>query len=260
MINQQIADEITEKFVKLAYNPRYYDQRKNLVVQNLRTIGDVYSFWIENPALRKALLLEKSNEKKVRKMAKKGIEDVNNGWYYLGQIGTGKPGNFVNYLDEKILKKLNGIVYSEGEMPRDFRKKDVTLSIIGFTPCSWEKVPQKIKESLDKIKKLYKEDPLECAIRAHLDIAAIQPFMDGNKRCARLLQDRILLDAGMPPAIITAGEGTFYHDLLVRTLLSYDEDENGQKQFYDYCASKVNNGLDEILGDLVEEPYIVNNH
>ena len=85
--------------------------------------------------------------------------------------------------------------------------------------------------------------------------------MDGNKRSARLVQDRILFDVGMPPAMITAGEGKFYHDLLVRTLPSYyDGNREGQRQFYDYCASKVNNGLDDILGDLPEEPHIFNGH
>lgn len=255
MINPKIADEINLKMDKLAGDPRYYNQRKSLVVHDIRTIGDVYSFWIENPELRKTLLQEKSKEKSLRKIAKKGIQDVNNGWYYLSTIG--KTGKFIDYFDEKVLKKLNGLVYTDGEKPRDFRKKDVTLSILGFTPCSWEKVPQKTNEALSNIKELYEKSPLECAITTHLELAAIQPFIDGNKRCARLVQDRILHDIGMPPAIITAGEGKFYHDLLVRTLPAYgDNNKEGQRQFYDYCASKINNGLDKILGDLFEEPHI----
>jgi len=257
MISKNILEEIRMKFDKLAEDPRYYDQRRNLVIQNLRTIGDLYSFWMENPELRKELLLEKSNEKRIRKMAKKGIQDINNGWYYLMNIGN--LGKFTDYLDGNILKRLNGLVYSDAEKPRDFRKKDVTLNVIGYSPPSWEKVPYKIDEAIKIIKNLYIENPLEAAISAHLNIASIQPFIDGNKRCARLVQDRILFDIGMPPAIITAGEGKFYHDLLVRTIPAYhDENKEGQRQFYDYCASKINNGLDEILGDLPEEPHIVN--
>lgn len=257
MINRYIMEEISMKLEKLADDPRYYDQRKNLVVQNLRTIGDVYSFWIENPELRKALLLEKSNEKKIRKMARKGIQDVNNGWYYL--LNNGRSGRFIDYFDSGILKKLNGLVHSEAEQPRDFRKKDVTLNILGYTPPSWEKVPIKVEKAIKEIKDKYLINPLEAAITAHLSLAAIQPFIDGNKRCARLIQDRILFEMGMPPSIITAGEGKFYHNLLMRTIPSYhDNDDDGQKQFYDYCASKINNGLDEILGDLFEEPHIPN--
>lgn len=257
MIDKAILEEINMKMDKLAEDPRYYDERKSLVVQNLRSIGDVYSFWIENPDLRKTLLLEKCNEKSLRKKAIRGIQDVNNGWYYIN--GIGKTGKFIDYLDENILKRLNGLVYTEGEKPRNFRNKDVTLSIIGFTPCSWEKVPHKTNEALNNIKELYKENPIESAIAAHLNIAAVQPFINGNKRCARLIQDRILYDIGMPPAIIPAGEGKFYFDLLVRTLPAYgDNDKEGQRQFYNYCASKINNGLDDILGDLFEEPHIAN--
>ena len=86
---------------------------------------------------------------------------------------------------------------------------------------------------------------------AHIGIVGIQPFMDGNKRTARLIQNRILHSVDLPPAVIPAGEGKFYFDLLRRVLPFYqDGDMIGQKQFYDYCASKVNNSLDEILGDL----------
>lgn len=257
MINEHFLEEIGMKLDKLVEDPRYYDQRKNLVVQNLRTIGDIYSFWIENPELRKELLLEKSNEKRIRKMARKGIQDVNNGWYYLASIG--KSGKFIDYFNEEILKKLNKLVYADGEIPRDFRKKDVTLNILGYSPPSWEKIPYKINEAVKTVKDLYVKNPIQSAIAAHLNIASIQPFMDGNKRCARLIQDRILFDVGMPPAIITAGEGKFYHDLLVRTIPAYHNgNEEGQRQFYDYCASKINNGLDEILGDLFEEPHVSN--
>lgn len=259
MINPHLMGEINMKRDKLSGDSRYYNERKNLVVQNLRTIGDVYSFWIENPELRKELLRDKGHAKRVRKIATKGIQDVNNGWYYLSQIG--KDNNFVSSLDNSVLKKLNGLVFSDAEMPRDFRNKDVSLSILGFTPSSWEKVPAKVDEAIDYVKTEYLQNPIESAITAHLKIAAIQPFIDGNKRCARLVQDRILYDAGMPPAIIPAGEQKFYHGLLVRTLPAYsDGDETGQRQFYDYCASKINNGLDEILGDLFEEPHISNGH
>lgn len=54
-------------------------------------------------------------------MARKGIQNVNNGWYYLNQIG--KLGGFVQYLNENILKRLNGVVYPDVELPRNFRKK-----------------------------------------------------------------------------------------------------------------------------------------
>ena len=142
-------------------------------------------------------------------------------------------------------------------MPGEFRKFDVTLNIPCYTPSSWERVPEKIDKLFSEIKEMYSVNPLESAILSHLGIASIQPFSDANKRCARLIQDRILNDENLPPAVIPAGEGKFYFDLLKRTLPTLGEDKNGQKQFYDYCASKINNGLDKILGDLFEESNLV---
>jgi len=256
MVDKRIRNEINLKLKKIDSSPEAYDKRKELVVHDLRSMGDVYSFWIENPGLRKTLLISHKRPKTLRKMAREGIHHINNGWYYLSQIG--KYGKFVENLDENILKRLNCLVEPVKDTKHnEFREKDVSLNYQFYTPPSWEKVPSRIYNTLLKIKEKYKSDPLEAAVLAHFEIAAIQPFMQGNKRTARLIQDRILYDVGMPPAIIQAGEATFYFNLLGETLSNdafHKEEE--RKPFYDYCASKVNNGLDEILGDLLEEPSI----
>jgi len=44
--------------------------------------------------------------------------------------------------------------------------------------------------------------PVEKAIKAHFDLVAIRPFVDGNGRVARLLMNFILLQAGYPSAVI----------------------------------------------------------
>lgn len=258
MIKPELREEIQLKLDKINKNPVYYDTRKTLVLEDLRTIGDVYSFWIENPELRKSLLLENKQIETIKKQAADGIHAVKNGWYYLSRIGG--YGQFVKELDRNILERLNGIIDPKASGTGGLRDKDVTLNILGYTPPSWERVPEKVQEFITRTKEIYKEDTLEAAIFAHLNIAAIQPFLAGNKRCARLIQDRIIYDAGMPPAIIPAGEGKFYFDLLARTLPSYLEgDKGGLGQFYDYCASKVNNGLDDILDDIFEVSSRANN-
>lgn len=251
MINPHLREEIELKLGKIARHPKYYLERKKLVLTDLTFIGDVYSFWIENPELRKALLLEKRQPQTLRKEARKGIANIHNGWYYLSQIGYSH--DFVEKLSPEILKRLNKLINPGGETPGEFRKFDVTLNIPFYTPPSWERVPEKIEQLFSEIKEMYHVNPLESAILAHLGVAAIQPFSDANKRCARLIQDTILNNENLPPAVIPAGEGKFYFDLLKRTLPTIDENNDGQKQFYDYCASKVNNGLDEILGDLFKE-------
>jgi hypothetical protein len=253
-INPVLKEEVNSKLEKISSNPEYYDRRKNLVIQELRSIGDVYSFWIENPALRRDLLSERSQSKALRKLAMHGIQNVSNAWYYLNQIG--KFGNFVGELNQDVIKKVNKLVLGSKGAFNQYREMDVTLNCPGYTPPSFEKVSSKVKDAISRIKMMHNDyGPLESALTAHLALAAIQPFEDGNKRTSRLIQDRILYDSLIPPAIIPAGEGTFYLDLLCRTFPPYKGgDVDGQREFYDYCASKVNNGLDEILGDLVIEP------
>jgi Fic family protein len=93
--------------------------------------------------------------------------------------------------------------------------------------------------------------PIEAAIYTHLHLAGIQPFIDGNKRTARLLQDRILFSYELPPAVIPAGEREVYIDLLEQALVGVRNNAvKPQRPFYDYIGGKVNSVLDEILGDL----------
>lgn len=249
IISSDIRREIQLKFDKVIRNPEVYDQRKLLVEEDLLSLGDLYSFWIENPDLREALLLKNVNPQTVRKIAERGVRAVRDGWYFLTQ--KGKHGTFVKELNTDILQRLNGIVEPRGLESGRFRRKDVTLGLSDYTPVSWERVPERVNVVLQAVRQLYTTDPVEAAILAHLGFAAIQPFVDGNKRTARLTQNRILYDAQFPPVTIPAGEGKFYFGLLKKALPAFrDKNPDGQKQFFDYCASKINNGLDEILGDL----------
>ncbi len=249
MINTNLYAEIEAKKKKIERNPAFYDQRKVLVRESIRNLGDLYSFWIENPELRNNLLIGNKRPETIKKLARKGIQSIHNAWYFLSKIG--EHGEFVEELNESVLLSTNGLVKGKSKDDGEFRRVDVTLNFPGYTPPSWERVPDRTRYALAQIESLYEANPLESAIYSHLALALIQPFKEGNKRTARLIQDRILWDAGFPPAIISAGESKFYLDLLRRTSKPFQmEDTNGQKQFYNYIASKVNNGLDEILNDL----------
>ena len=100
--------------------------------------------------------------------------------------------------------------------------------------------------------------PVERAALVHLGIGAIQPYGVGNKRVGRLIQNKILDEANLPPAIIPAAEIDFYRDLLCRAFSSYVSlDANGnarviqnireQGPFFNYISAKVNCSMDQLL-------------
>ena len=67
MIDQRIQDEIYMKLSKVNGDSHYSEAMKRSIVTALNKLGDVYSFWIENPDLRKDLLLADKQAKTVKK-------------------------------------------------------------------------------------------------------------------------------------------------------------------------------------------------
>ena len=253
-ISEPLYEEMLLKINKIADNPDCYGRISKVVRRDLETIGNVYSFWIEHPELRKHYLTHNLPSKKVKKKAWRGVKAVNKGWEYL----TNKGDNLVEILDKKIIAAVNGLVSGGNEESGRYRQGRVHfLDSENFKPIEAERVLGEVDKVIRNIKQIAEGNPLEAAIYAHLGIAMTQPFCGGNKRTARLVQDKILFDAGLPPAVISAGEAKFYFDLLGKTAPNYQAGNlEGQRQFYDYVASKVNNGLDEILGDL-NPKYII---
>jgi len=254
-IDPEIREDIRLKMGKIRDNPKFYDSRRKAVNNSLIALGDVYSFWIEHPELRRQYLTYNLSEETIKKKAKRGIRAIIDGWYFL--LNKGRERDFVDTFDLYDLEKLNSIVYRQGPRVDDvkpgrrFRKGHVTLNAEGYNPPNPDEIVPELKQLFRELRRTYHDDPLETAIHAHLGIAAIQPFDDGNKRCARLVQNRILFEDELPPSIIPAGEGRDYLILLCRTLKAYgNKDIDGQRDFYNFNASKVNSALDEILDDL----------
>ncbi|MGC9309511.1 MAG: hypothetical protein ACP5D2_02330 [Candidatus Nanoarchaeia archaeon] len=55
-ISEKLIDEIGKKIEHVQANPDYYLKRDNRLRADLRAICDIYSFWIENPSLRRQIL------------------------------------------------------------------------------------------------------------------------------------------------------------------------------------------------------------
>jgi Fic family protein len=49
------------------------------------------------------------------------------------------------------------------------------------------------------------------AARIHADCVIVQPFIDGNKRWARLVLSALIVDCGFPPGVIISSEDKRYY-------------------------------------------------
>jgi len=106
----------------------------------------------------------------------------------------------------------------------------------------------------------YLSDPsipyvLHAAAYAHLHMARIHPFEDGNGRTSRIIQNAILRKGGLPPAVIFQGERFDYYDRLdsakwgwrERTGQKNQVPSKGERNFFEYIAGKVSASLDRLV-------------
>ncbi|MBI5803882.1 Fic family protein [Candidatus Pacearchaeota archaeon] len=248
IMSQELADEIQLKREKIAREPNGLLRKSQRAKSNLRKICDIYSVWLEHPDMRQRILTEHlaDNVKDIRAHVRRSVTNVKRAWKYLGGLQNGS--SFLSVLTPKVILEVGARVNPDtNEAFRDVR---VSLGLQNYTPPNPLKVPELVDKVCEEIRK--SEDwYVEKAIKTHLRLAGIQPFREGNKRTARLLQDRILYNFDLPPAVIPCGERSAYIDLLEQALVGYrDRDEKSQRPFYDYIGGKVNSALDDILGDL----------
>ena len=100
--------------------------------------------------------------------------------------------------------------------------------------------PMAIEEELDRIieEQTRLSNPLERAVYLHCNIAKLQPFIDGNKRTARLAESVVLMNEDIIPIFSTnnidindyrtgvlyfyeTGEYTRYADYFLQNKLKY---------------------------------------
>jgi Fic family protein len=88
--------------------------------------------------------------------------------------------------------------------------------------------------------------PILRSVEAHLEIARIHPYEDGNGRSARLVQNFCLQERGYPAPIIKESERQLYFKLLRQALKdrstmksSIEKPSEMEVPFHEFIASKV---------------------
>ncbi len=244
LVDRKLLDEIDMKYGLLESNPDFYLKLNSRAIANLDKYSKVYSWWIEHPDIRKGVLDEELNAQQKGELisiARQGIERLKDAWKYLRRID--------DPLNHLCLVHLSKLVTPEENFQVAYREGRVSLGL-QFTPPNPLRVKERLEEAFAELRAEYMH-PVEKAVKAHLYLAGIQPFNNGNKRIARLIQDKILHNSGLPPAVIHPGERKTYIDFLENGLVGWrDSKPILQKGFFDYVAGKVNMALDEMIGDL----------
>lgn len=96
-----------------------------------------------------------------------------------------------------------------------FRDQDVKITGASHTPPAWSDVPDLVREMCNQLEKEGTgADSLLAAVWTHATLAKIHPFVDGNGRTARMVQDFLLLRAGLLPIGIPINRRIEYYDAL----------------------------------------------
>ena len=128
----------------------------------------------------------------------------------------------LNYLEQSETKELtedflkdlhaqivNGLVDGGGL----YRNVNIKINGSMHTPCDYIKVYDRMKKYIYDVNSSEKKD-MELIAYAHLQLAKIHPFLDGNGRLARLILNFFLIKNGYLPISIPAKRRLEYFDLL----------------------------------------------
>ena len=110
--------------------------------------------------------------------------------------------------EDKILR-LHKLFYSgiDSEAAGKYREIAVFISGTEYVPPEAKHLPVRMKNFITELHKMKsKIHPVELAAFAHLQVANIHPFVDGNGRTARLLMNMILINSeysivSIPPVL-----------------------------------------------------------
>lgn len=120
--------------------------------------------------------------------------------------------------------------------------RTMAVRVIGSpTPCpNYLKVPTLMDELITSLKNEHNHIAT-IATQAHLQLVAIHPFVDGNRRTARLLFNLLLLQQNYPLVIINVKDRAMYVKSIQKAL------EDKTDDYYSFMYVAIEHSLDEYL-------------
>ena len=150
---------------------------------------------------------------------------------------------------------LKDIELEEGEVAAEIRKHEVGVGINRYKAPLAGECPELVDRNVRWLNEFpISEDPnyriaetFLKAIYAHLYLAWIHPFGNGNGRTARLLEFQILMTGGVPTtaAHLLSNHYSLTRDLYMKNLARSTETDNGDIHFVSYALEGLVEQLSE---------------
>ncbi len=146
--------------------------------------------------------------------------------------------DYLYSLSVSKIENIHSILIKELNVDRNLRKRRVGISGTNYRPLDNE---YQISEALSMTCKLInsKENVFEKALLALTLVSYIQPFIDGNKRTARIVSNAILINDNYCPLSFRTVDSIYYKKSM---LLFYEQNNlsNFKKIFIDQFEFAVN--------------------
>lgn len=235
-------------------NINYFDYNKLLITyhstridSSTLSIGEVYTLIEDGISPRKLFVHSMMT-----------LDHYNALSYVIDQSSRRMPISVeqIKHIASLVMKRTGQIISIES-VTADAAKGDFRNYLSTGVFMSYDKVPEKMEELVDKInKELEKGDnlsicqKLELSFFIHCKLINIQPFIDGNGRTARLLMNYIQNYFSLPLSIIYAEDNREYYSVLRKA-----RDTNDIQPFYDFMFSQY----EKFLREEIEEANEVDN-
>jgi Fic family protein len=140
-------------------------------------------------------------------------------------------------IDHVVIQQIHEVV-TAGILEEAGKYRTRNVRIIGSarTPPDWSKVIRLMDELIEKIDRC-KRHPVEVAALLHHGFVKIHPFIDGNGRVSRLLNNLYLISHGYPPLVLKKEDRGKYY----RFLRAADAGNPGQ--FVNFIAKAMDESL-----------------
>lgn len=194
--------------------------------------------------LEDVVAVVKGRPAKVDEVLKRDLYNHYNGYLKMLDYIKQHPDGQIN---EEIIKDIHSSIVKgviEGGL---YRNVNISIKGSNYVPCDPIKVYHRMDKYIDQLNSM--ENGIDKIVYAHLQLAKIHPFLDGNGRLCRLILNYMLISEGYLPISIPAKRRLEYFDTLEAFKV-----EKTPEPFKNFLIELLNKEYDRLI-DLIE-PFV----